>query len=369
MVISAQKPKYQIIAEDIIRQGFREGELTPSELSFVSRYGVSRVTIRQAMDYLESQGIVSPIVARKRSFTRSCEDDCGEITVACIGYGYREGNGFQNIVHILLFDAISQEFQRAGIKFMKILVEPDAVDLPEIFNSTSFDAVFCMGSFDDKLLSKLSGPLFRFDYYYGQDNFYSICQNGAETAIDALKYLHGKGYRRIGLISQECIQPYPFFDEIVTGYRRGLEFLGLERPRKILTANAGALSVKESFIAHIQSLRKELPGMDALIASSSDLAVATVGILREMGLKVPEDMGIISICGTVNPELCVPAITSFENDYASLAKIAKETLLCVLGGKLTSPCVFRVKAMKLFERSSVNSVGTNIPLGGVAGKA
>lgn len=53
---------YDILENKIINGEYKEGEVLPSELSLMEEYGVSRVTVRQAMDKL----INAKLISRKR---------------------------------------------------------------------------------------------------------------------------------------------------------------------------------------------------------------------------------------------------------------------------------------------------------------
>ncbi len=53
---------YDILSKRILDGEYQEGEVLPSEMSLMEEFGVSRVTVRQAMDKL----IVSGLISRKR---------------------------------------------------------------------------------------------------------------------------------------------------------------------------------------------------------------------------------------------------------------------------------------------------------------
>lgn len=63
---SGEKPLwsqlYDILESRILNGEYKEGEVLPSEMSFMEEFGVSRVTVRQAMDKL----IVAGLISRKR---------------------------------------------------------------------------------------------------------------------------------------------------------------------------------------------------------------------------------------------------------------------------------------------------------------
>ncbi|UTY39772.1 GntR family transcriptional regulator [Allocoprobacillus halotolerans] len=63
---SGEKPLwsqlYDVLESRILNGVYKEGEVLPSEMSLMEEFGVSRVTVRQAMDKL----IHSKLISRKR---------------------------------------------------------------------------------------------------------------------------------------------------------------------------------------------------------------------------------------------------------------------------------------------------------------
>jgi GntR family transcriptional regulator len=67
-------PKYYLLKKEIVHQidneVFKDGELIPSERELVQKYGVSRITVRRAIDELVSEGYLYRVQG-KGTFVKS----------------------------------------------------------------------------------------------------------------------------------------------------------------------------------------------------------------------------------------------------------------------------------------------------------
>ncbi len=85
-----------------------------------------------------------------------------------------------------------------------------------------------------------------------------------------------------------------------------------------------------SVIACIDRIAAERP--ELIIASSDYVAAMTVSRFGRRGIRIPEDLSVVSIDGTRWAELYNPPLTAIKQDSKLLAKAGGEELLQAIGG-------------------------------------
>ncbi|MEU6256738.1 LacI family DNA-binding transcriptional regulator [Streptomyces sp. NPDC047043] len=107
-----------------------------------------------------------------------------------------------------------------------------------------------------------------------------------------------------------------------------LERFVVPRPRA-----AGAAAVEAFLVAHA--------GVTALAAFDDDIALRSLTALRDLGLRVPEDVAVIGFDETEHGSLSTPALTTIHIDAEVLGRIAAREALGIDTGGL-APVAGRV---------------------------
>lgn len=63
----------------------------------------------------------------------------------------------------------------------------------------------------------------------------------------------------------------------------------------------------------------------AVIAINDFTAVGVTHVLRERGIRIPEDISVVSFDNTFMTETCVPQLTSVAYDYHAMGELLIET--------------------------------------------
>lgn len=63
----------------------------------------------------------------------------------------------------------------------------------------------------------------------------------------------------------------------------------------------------------------------AVIAINDFTAVGVTHVLRERGIRIPEDISVVSFDNTFMTETCVPQLTSVAYDYHTMGELLIET--------------------------------------------
>ena len=120
----------------------------------------------------------------------------------------------------------------------------------------------------------------------------SIVADYAASGRDAVRFLYGKGCRRIGLINGAMhLAPYR---ERFEGYREAMAELGLEE----LTSHSDR-EVNSFGYGHecAGALLDENPDLDAIISAVDIQGLGAIRAVSERGLRIPEQVRISSLTG------------------------------------------------------------------------
>ena len=199
----------------------------------------------------------------------------------------------------------------------------------------------------ERLIEDLSVPcviLGRSEEVGAEANWVDI--NNVQAGRRAVRLLLERGYKKIAFLSDGDQEV--FNQDRIAGYRRELA--------------ANHLSVPDGFILHglptvesgMDCVRAFLQGSDApdaVICSDDRLALGALRAARQLGLRVPEQFGIISCDNTPLTELAETPITSVDVDTFALGVQAAQILIEQIEDPQTSLRQILLST-KLIERAS-----------------
>jgi DNA-binding LacI/PurR family transcriptional regulator len=130
-------------------------------------------------------------------------------------------------------------------------------------------------------------PVVLVDRQYDKHNTSFVGINNADSAVKGTEYLVGKGCSRIGFIG------YPetvyTVRQRVAGYKLGLmQYLPDQTPCVLHLK----YSKEDSFPLIKSFLSEHRP--DGLLCATSDLCYQVIGVVEDLGLRVPEDLKILT---------------------------------------------------------------------------
>jgi LacI family transcriptional regulator len=167
------------------------------------------------------------------------------------------------------------------------------------------------------------------------------------SARRATEYLIAMGHRRIGFIAGS--EEYDLSNWRIDGWREAMGEAGL--PCEKLCAR-GDFSYESGVVATNQLLDVETPPT-AIIASNDQMTLAALDTANQRGLKVPDDLSLISFDNTPVVRFTVPQLTAIDQPIAATFSKAVE-LLITNGDKLVEHQPVVTKG-GLVERSSTAS--------------
>ncbi|WP_088009481.1 LacI family DNA-binding transcriptional regulator [Indiicoccus explosivorum] len=165
-------------------------------------------------------------------------------------------------------------------------------------------------------------------------------------AAEVTNYLIGLGHRRIAFVGGDP-------DHIVSldrleGYRRALAKAGIAVDSRYI-AEKNLISGQEG--PAIQNMMKSSVSPTAIVTHDDLVAYEVIGYLRDLGLRVPEDVSIIGFNNHTLSEHLKPPLSSVDISICELGSRAAELVLAQIEGGQEEAGRFTVPA-RLIERGS-----------------
>ncbi len=222
--------------------------------------------------------------------------------LACDKHGYR--------MMIELVDTHSDHVERE-LKAAIAALQPDGVILtpPHSENPLITDLLAKASIPFARIGSREEGPGIR------------LTMDDEGNAKLATEHLIQLGHKRIGFIAGP--DEYSLSGWRVDGWRKAMDQAGL--PTNDL-CEAGDFGF-ESGAKAARKLLNHLDRPTAIIASSDQMALATLQVAAEMGLTVPEDLSLISFDNTPIVKFTFPKLTAVDQPIAATSAKAAELLI------------------------------------------
>ena len=187
-------------------------------------------------------------------------------------------------------------------------------------------------------------PLIQFDRVFPDLPGAKIVGANCDGAYKATRHLIEAGYRKIGtLAGYMTSQAYV---ERLAGYRMALEDAGLPFDEKLVYYNT---IVRET--GYEAGLKAIKAGCDALYSAGAFSALGAIDALKEKGIRVPEDFGIVGTANESFTALMTPSLSTLNQHPFEMGEAAAHAFL---EGRLDT----QVIPMELIERQSSNKNNT-----------
>jgi DNA-binding LacI/PurR family transcriptional regulator len=175
---------------------------------------------------------------------------------------------------------------------------------------------------------------------------------GAEAA----RHLLALGHRRFGVMSLQCSSaahcgrvsavdaaksPYRVTRERLAGYLETLDEAGID-PAQVPVWEAPGSSRVSAMASARELLEHRRP--TAILCMSDELAIATMSVAKQLGLRVPRDLSVVGFDDTHSARWADPALTTIRQDLTRKGRVAGELVLRLLAGHgVPEPAVLDVE--------------------------
>lgn len=159
-------------------------------------------------------------------------------------------------------------------------------------------------------------------------------------------YLVGLGHREIATITGHLRTPCGI--ERLDGYLKAMKAHGLEtKPHYVQRGDYTGSSAREP--AHRLLTHQDRP--TAIFAASDEMAVTTIEVAHEVGLRVPEDLSVVGFDDSPIAAFAKVPLTTVWQPLSQVGELATEVLHRLILGKQRHP-VKTLLGTKLVERQS-----------------
>ncbi|PXW25377.1 transcriptional regulator, LacI family [Paraburkholderia caballeronis] len=154
--------------------------------------------------------------------------------------------------------------------------------------------------------------------------------SNVKAAREMVRYLAGRGYRRIGFIGGASTLDRRGLDRL-KGYQMEVKAQGLGEPRAIRLGDS-PITMSHGGPA-IAALLAQWPDTEAVMCVSDMSAFGAIMECQRRGLKVPGDLAIAGFGNFEVASCCHPTITTVSVDAYGIGERTGETLLATLAAR------------------------------------
>ncbi len=163
-------------------------------------------------------------------------------------------------------------------------------------------------------------PLVQFDRVFRSLPGAKVVNDNFESAYAATRHLIANGYRRVGALAGH-LSCEAFFDRL-RGYRKALEDSGMPYEEQLVFQDC---ILRET--GHAAALKAVEAGCDALYSAGDFSALGAMEALRERGLDIPRDFGIVGTADETFASLMSPSLTSLGQHAFEMGQAAAKAFL------------------------------------------
>jgi DNA-binding LacI/PurR family transcriptional regulator len=255
-----------------------------------------------------------------------------------------------------IINAVSDQANKLGYYVLISIVysKSDLKRVENVFSQKMIDGAIFVGTeeTENELLFKLMGQEYflalidKNDIYHADNNAIYVNANNYEGSCKAISYLVDLGHTKIGMITGNLKKLSAI--ERLEGYKDTLKKYNIIIDENYI--HYGDFMESSGYHGAKSILGKPNPPT-ALFLSNDTMAVGAYKAVKELGLKIPDDISIIGFDNAIFSQYLSPALTTVSIPFAELGKRAATLLIESIEQKKQLGMVEKLK-VDLIERES-----------------
>jgi DNA-binding LacI/PurR family transcriptional regulator len=321
------KTKREEVREKVIsmikQNKLRIGDRILSDNQLAKLCKVSPLTANRVLVGMEHEGILSRIKGKGTFIRRNPEKPVSLNALLVMGEEkFSDPEVNINSWHIVkrVHEGLLTEVGNRGKVSTMIWSDENDISMETMHNFEEYDAIFFIGyGRYQKLISSLYEKTILPVVVLGEETTGRDCLNiytdKAGNTATAVAHLAEHGYRRIGYIG---LTPFVTSDKL-PGYKKVLEEWGLPVDEKRIVTG---IDSQRDGARGASMLYNRGFDCDAVFIDTDLKAIGAIEYFSKVGLRVPEDLAIVSYDG-LEPYLSGPPyLTSINIDYGKMINVA-----------------------------------------------
>lgn len=214
--------------------------------------------------------------------------------------------------------------------------EREVIDL-QYLSSRSIDGLLVSMSSETSDISHFQKlhdkglPIVFFDRAAEEIKTHKVILNNFKGAYDATKHLLSQGYQRIAHVTHSA--NLALAKERLAGYRQALEDSGIPFNEALVKHCRHGLMLTAEIEERIKELLALKQKPDAILTISDRLTNSTLSALKNAGVRVPADMGLVGFSNSDIGHLLDPPLTSVRQPAFEMGQLATELLIQLIESK------------------------------------
>lgn len=164
----------------------------------------------------------------------------------------------------------------------------------------------------------------------------------------ATQFLINRGYSRIGIVNGDM--DLDLYQQRFLGYQKALQDAAISPDELLCVHN---IEGWEDAYQAVMEHRERVVELDAIFGTSDPKALGVIKALKELGLKVPEDIAVIGYDNLDMSELTDPPLTTMAQPFYEIGVKAAERLVKVINSKRKIKPITEKLEAKLLIRGTV----------------
>lgn len=300
---------YQDIKNSILSGGYRHGDQLPTEAELQTTYGISRITVKKAMELLGEDGLIRRYPG-KGTFVHLREDtapslprcNAGEPVLGVVM------SDFSSVFGSHFLQGVAEEANRQGCGLMVGLCYSSLNEESEVIErllKNGVSGIIAMALHSENGInsgivnSAMNGfPLVLADRYLEGIALPYVGSDHADAAFKATQYLFSLGHKHIGLISSAPTTTA--ITERESGYMKSYAMTKYQvYPSYLLPDIRSSMpgqKTQENIRRDVDRMKRyfrENPDVTALLCIDYNIMKICETAARELGLRIPEDLSLV----------------------------------------------------------------------------
>jgi LacI family sucrose operon transcriptional repressor len=323
---------YDELKARIERGVFVPGEKLPRELELAKQLNVSTITLRIALQRLAEAGIIERIHGRGTFVSQQGISAVKPETIMII---HATGSGIEESWHHIVpsVNAIAaQNNYNVTVTTNEALEIFSDIDIrSSVINDNIIGIIAILSTFkgDEPIVDKLKAAQVPVIIAGGNltdseiTGFASVVVNSQRAWEAAVMYLSEQGFSRVGVVGlQTC-----------SGQFRGC---GRDGTMKLIKENGMYTDdnlIKDATFdfSEILMVVKDLISLpqppDVILCYSDFVAVHVYRALDSLGLKIPDDIAVMGLCGFPDAQRLSPSLSTIDFEYSEIGRMAFEMII------------------------------------------